>query len=522
MSLIGYLYRTAFKNKLKKALKKPVTYIYFVLVGIYLVSFFVSLPGLVEKLNMANPEGLIIVLSFTAILFLPLNFMSYAKRKGLVFKQSDVQFLFTMPVHPKLVLLYAHLRTIIMGLVLAAFLVPAGVIMFHVPIWKMLLYFIGATVVENVLEGSIMLLLYGNERFSEKTVKVFGHLLMAFLFAMMAYIIYLFLQDKNALRFIHTLVENRVFQAIPVIGWSISFYRLLLLGPTTLNVICTALYFLTTIVFLVMAVKMKCTGLFYEDAMKFADDYEEALKKTRRGEMALVGKRKRFGRASITYKGSGAKAIYYKQILEYKKNRTFIFGWNTLISLAVGIVGVFLFRDEDVKNMGMFVLPGVSAYICFIFSGYSGKWGKEIVNPYTFLIPDSTVKKLWYATLVEHYRSIVDGLLISIPIGVVLRLTPLQIVLGLFIYVCLQANKLYVLVLAEALIGNTLGQFGKQLFKMIFQGIAIGIGAIGAFLGTLLWNLEFGYFIMIVICGLITLAEFYGASTLFYRMENNS
>ena len=31
-------------------------------------------------------------------------------------------------------------------------------------------------------------------------------------------------------------------QMIPVIGWQIAAYRLILLGPTVLNVICTVLY----------------------------------------------------------------------------------------------------------------------------------------------------------------------------------------------------------------------------------------------------------------------------------------
>lgn len=47
---------------------------------------------------------------------------------------------------------------------------------------------------------------------------------------------------------------------IPVVGWNISVYRLILLGPDVLNVICTVLYLLAVAVMIAAAVRMKCDG----------------------------------------------------------------------------------------------------------------------------------------------------------------------------------------------------------------------------------------------------------------------
>ena len=56
------------------------------------------------------------------------------------------------------------------------------------------------------------------------------------------------LSVESALSFINW----PVLQMIPVVGWQIAVYRLVLLGPTTLNVICTVIYSVFT-VFIVAA-----------------------------------------------------------------------------------------------------------------------------------------------------------------------------------------------------------------------------------------------------------------------------
>ena len=56
--------------------------------------------------------------------------------------------------------------------------------------------------------------------------------------------------------------------------------------------------------------------------------------------------------------------------------------------------------------------------------------------------------------------------------------SPLTAVLYILIYACLQANKLYINILGEVLLGDVLGAFGKQIFQMLFQGIIMCIGIV--------------------------------------------
>ena len=62
MGAIGYLYRKTLMNRIKMALRKPVTYIYLVIVVFYFTAVPMSLKVLVDDMGAGNPEGMATVL----------------------------------------------------------------------------------------------------------------------------------------------------------------------------------------------------------------------------------------------------------------------------------------------------------------------------------------------------------------------------------------------------------------------------------------------------------------------------
>lgn len=516
-----FLLKTTTKNRIIKSLKKPVTYIWVIFAIAYLVMVLGSFGTLIDNFNIGNPNGFALVVSFGIFSLLPTNIVTYAKRKGLIFRQSDVHFMFSSPVNPKLVLINAQIKQILLALLINIVVAIMGVIYFRVPILNMLLYFLFAFVIENILETSIMILLYGNETLSEGKIKLFCRSLYAIIAVLLCFGVYLFITYKASWNVIGIFLTHPVIQCVPIIGWNIAFLRLIILGPTTVNVVCTILYCLSAAVLVTLAFKMKCQGEYYEDAMTFADDYAVKREKGRKGQLTLPFKQK-LGKATVEYKGKYAKAIFYRQLLEYKKNRFFIFGMASFFSLAAGIaLAVFgYFTYDKIGKINAFVVPGVSSYITFIFSGYATKWSKELSNPYTFLLPDLPAKKLWYATVIEHIRAAVDGALITIPAAITLRLNIIQIILSILIYVCLQANKLYLNVVTDAIIGKFLGAIGKQLFRVFAQGTVIGICAASAIAAGLILGSEIGYVIMIIISTALTALLALIASKTFENMES--
>lgn len=521
MNAVFYLYRRTFANRLKKALHKPITYFYIALIVLYIFMIPYSFKLMFASMGLDTPEGMVALFTIFAFWVIPANLIAYAKRKGLLFRGSDVHFLFPSPVTPKKILLYAHVKTLLTTLVFSIALTFLGMYIFRIVWWKMLLYFAFSVVLENLLEGSIMLLLYGSERLHEKSRKLAtaGAYLLVGVLVLMG--IYTYIVKGLSLESVLWFLHSDMIQFVPIIGWYVAVVHLLFIGPTVVNLICSALYLLMIMIALYAALRMKCTGEYFEDAIKFAEDYEEILSSKRQGRMDVrFGKKKKFGKASVTYKGGFAKALFYRQLLEYKKNKFFIFDSYTLVSLIAGVGIAWLYLSKkSFGSMGDFVLPGAISYVVLIFTAYSGKWGKELNSPYTFMIPDSPFRKLWYATLMQHIQAAINGCLFVLPGAFVMGMKPITTVLCIIFFIVLNAGKLYIVVVSRVLVGNLLGRTGQQLFQMFLQGLAIAIPILGAVLGFMLGGLDGAYLLM----DLLLLAETVGlmvwAALGFNRME---
>lgn len=519
-----YLYEKTIKNRVKKALKKPVTYIFTLFIIGYIVMVASSLGMMIEEFHVNNPQSLSVILSALIFFILPSNLISYSKRKGLLFRPADVHFVFPAPVNPKQVLLFAGIKNLAINVLLVLFVGAMGIIYFHTGVLKMLIYVLLYLVLENVLEGSMMILCYGNEKLPERFFKVLTVICYVLMAVFVVAAAAMMMKEGPSFKVISDYLSLPVIQIIPVVGWNIAMIRLIFVEATALNIVCTALFLVFTLVLFVLAFRAKCVGEYYEDAAKFADDYEELRVNKKKGIATIsMGKKKKFKNAQVEYKGAYAKAIFYRQLLEYKKSRFFIFGFQTLVSLIVGIgiavMAVLTDMAADNDASKIFVIPGIMAYIIFISSGYATKWSRELENPYTFLIPDGSIKKLWYSTKMEHIRAVADGILITLPGAVAMGLTPVQTVLIILLYVCLMANRLYYFMLADVLIGTVLGTTGRSLVKLFLQGIAIGIAVLAAVVGGMLLGLEAGFLIMIVVTLVFTLLGALGAATSFEKME---
>ncbi len=519
-----YLYQRTIINRIRFALKRPVSYIMGAFIVFYAVMMFFSFQTMVEEGRLGSVENMVTIISGIILLLIPGNIIAYSKRKGLIFRPSEVHFVFSAPVSPKMVLMFAGVKSFAVNILIGIIIAVLGVLWFEVGILQALAFFIFFAVFESILEASLIIFCYGNERLGEKFFKCLVVVMFSFMGVIAGVAVFLLMTKEPSFQLIQDYFAMPVIQLVPIVGWTIALIRLLFLGADTISLIGTVLYLLSVVLVFIAARKMKCTGAYYEDAMKFADDYQKIRQNQKKGIANVPWKRKqKLREATVEYKGTFAKAIYFRQILEYKKNPTFIFGWNSLLCFGLGIaiaaVGYF---NDAVNEFGpgkIFIIPGVVAYVTFIFTGYATKWSKELENPYTYLIPDTPLRKVWYATKIEHYRAIVDGILVTVPGAVVFGIGPVLTVLTVLLYICLQANRLYYNMLADALVGNVLGNFGRSMVKLLFQGFAIGIGIMAAVLAGLFLGVETGFVVMIAVMGVLTFAGAAIASVSFTRME---
>lgn len=525
MKGLAYLYQRTIINRIKKALKRPVTYLMAVFILLYALMICNSLNLMMEGGNFNSPENYVTVLSIFVFWLIPANLISYARRRGLLFRPSEVHFVFSSPVSPKMVLMFAGVKSFSINILIGLVVAVAGAVWVEVSALQALLYLLFFVVFESILEASAIIFCYGNEKLPEKFFKGLVVAMYLFMGAIVGIAAFLMITREPSFGLLQEFFSMPAIQLVPVVGWNVAAIRLIFLGPDTVSLIGAALFLASTVLMFLAAWRMDCTGAYYEDAMKFADEYQERRAKQKKGVASVpwLEKHRKFKRASVEYKGSYAKAIYFRQMLEYKKNPTFIFGWNTLLCLGLGIlIGAVGYFNDAVREFGagkIFIVPGVASYMVFIFSGYATKWSKELENPYTFLIPDTPLKKMWYSTKIEHFRAAVDGIFITLPGAVVLGLGPALTALTVLLYICLQANRLYYGMLADALIGNILGNTGRTLIKTLLQGLAIGIAAAVAVIAGVLVSVEAGFLAMVVMMGALTFAGAAAASVSFAKME---
>lgn len=489
MKPMMYLWCTTFKNQLKMSLRKPSNLIATIFFAGYFFMMLWSFTISVGTFKLGTMD-IAPVLGFFVVLYSPLNLATYAKRKGIAFKKSDVNLLFTAPLSPKFIMLSAKLRTVWADILMSVFVSCVAILGFHISFWKVLVYFFFTTVIKQILETSLVLILYTNETLTEKQRNLISVIIYIILGIFVLSVGACILKNDFQVLSARKIMENSFFQMVPLIGWNVAFVFLLFSEVTVINIIGSVLYLATAVALFIVARKMKCQGEYFEDAMKFADDYEEALRKSKKGEMAVIGKKTKYKQKSIEYKGTGAKAIFYRQLLEYKKNRWFIFGFSSVLYLvfgvALGITGKIIPDFIEVQELRYLIIPGIMAYIGTMISTKKTKWTSELEHPLTFLIPDGAMKKMWYATLAEHIKAFVDGMLITIPAAIGMGLEFDAVILTILCSVFLNAGNIYTELLIRFISGKNVVGVLYNLIKLVFEVILIGVGVIGGFIGWIL------------------------------------
>ena len=103
MRALLYLTKRSMINNLKKAVKKPLTLLVVLACAAYAVFLAVMLAELAVQMKFDSAKGMVIILTVWSLYLFLLNFMSYASRKGILFRPAHAHFIFNAPVDPKVV-----------------------------------------------------------------------------------------------------------------------------------------------------------------------------------------------------------------------------------------------------------------------------------------------------------------------------------------------------------------------------------------------------------------------------------
>lgn len=520
-SSIYYIKRNLI-NRVKQLRYKPLKVIGKLLILLY----FINLPFILQQnfknINFDSPEGYVAVFAVLMIYFGIPGTLSYLKRRGIIFKQENVNFDFIAPFTPKQILLKGFTLNAFYGLILQLAMAVGGYFVFHLKLWQVLLIFVIQLTVSLASDFAIAVIIYASEDLTEKHKSIIRYVAYGLLIAVAVYMIETVVRGMGPVSGrILKMLNSDPLMFVPIYGFEIGVVSLIIKGYTLPRLVSTILSFVTTIILVILAKKCTSTGEYYEDAIKFSEDYRIAVEKNRKtGKSHRVGKKQKvLENARFTIKGNYAKAIFEKQLNEFKKlpllDKIKLPGFAVIASLFF----VFIFGDEKFGEGFSAVVGAISIYInliSFRFLSVDGEY-----NHYSFyLIPDTMSKKVFYSGLLGNIKTLVVSIGLFLPFYIITGQGVVRI-LGtvlMFNSISLIFNYLGkgIIKILESRLGRTFGMFAFVIIGIILSGISLGIGtAVEVFS-----NIEdIGFYFTTVIAILISIILLFINGKLYRNME---
>ena len=112
MKALLYVTKRSLMNNLKRAVRKPAT-LFLILFCIGYAIFLIQIGiTAARKLRFDSAKGLVVLVTIWALYVFFADFLSYASKKGVLFKKGQTHFVFPAPISSKLVLVYSAWMTI--------------------------------------------------------------------------------------------------------------------------------------------------------------------------------------------------------------------------------------------------------------------------------------------------------------------------------------------------------------------------------------------------------------------------
>lgn len=489
-SPLSYLTFTKLKNQIKSIFRTPSQLIYL----IFMVALFgfVIFSGNYAELESGGEfrsitELVSITMAFFTIMFV-LIFSTAFSGGSSMFTMSDVNVVFPSPLRPQKVLFYGLIRQLGLSIMLGFF------ILFQYS-WMHSLYGVsyGALILIIVGYGltiflaqylAMTLFLYTSHNEKAKTfVKVVVYLLTALLVVAVLAKIFTTIdinKPDGALAFTTAadfLVSPIAF-IFPVSGWISG----VLYGITVGNYLYCAIFGAAIIAFaaLLTVFVVKCKNNFYEDIIGAAEVAQSAITAKKEGKVGeVVKKNVKVGKIGLN-KGAGANAIYYKHVVENRRSGVLMISNMSLIFAAVVIFCAFVMRDLGIEAVFF------TATYMQLFSVMLGRFSRELTKPYIYLIPESPVKKLFYAIKESLVSNIVEAIVLFIIVGIIMKASPIDVVIVILARISYSLLFLAGNIAVQRAFGGVSARYLVIVFYILIILLMIAPGALLGALATIL------------------------------------
>ncbi len=450
MSPLIYILRKSLKNLLKGLKKKPPALIGYILGALFIIGFIIIstiMPS--STMKSRSPEQFGVLITIFLFVTAYLNLKQSIDTGSSFFRFADINFVFTSPLKPNKVLLYGfvkHSGTTLIILMFLLFQIPNIKLNYPIDNVGVIILLIGAFFL--FLSLSLLgMLVYSISSKSTDIRGIFMKVLntLSIIFVS-GFFIELYL-TKDLATAANRYFNSDIITYIPLLGWfKVVFF-------STVHGVNSQVYYniiLIAISFVAMGFGIyKVKTDYYEDVLAATEHREELIraKKEGRGNINLYkGKVKK--NIKHKFSGSGAAAIFNKNILEYKKVGFFFFDKVTLIIVLFGVSIKYFMPHPNIIQVLYWTI-----YMLFLFSA-QGRWSQELNKPYIYLIPENPLNKLFFSTLVENIKNLIDGVLLFSTVGFMFKSDLLTIILSIITYTLFGSVFLYGDVISRRIFGG--------------------------------------------------------------------
>lgn len=480
MKGLKYLVLTRFKNSVKDIKNHPSKLITYLFLAAALMLVFVS-GNMGEYGEAIRPteefRAVIIAIYFMTFMLSVLNGLSSG---GTFYTMPDVNLLFLSPIPPKKILAYGILKQ-------AGTSVMVGFALLFQYAWMKSAYGVTAVGMVGIVLGYALVMfisnltaivIYSFSSSDERRKSVIKWALYIICAAAVAYVaVPMFMNPDNFLTIALERVQSPVLTLLPVGGWLGGAAVGFMMGnirSAVIGLILTALYTLLMFLFL-----NKTGSDYYEDVLQATEKASAAITAKKEGKIQsddVNPKNVKVGKEGIG-KGFGATVFLYKHLLENRRGQVFILDKMSLIFALMTIGFSYLIKDAGIAPVFAF-----SVYM-MIFSVGFGRWAKELMMPYVYMIPQSSFKKLVMICAQSIVQMFVESALIFTAAGVIIGSAPAEIIACVIARTSMGILLLAVNILIERLIGS---QLNKALLLFVYFIFAALLMIPGIILGVLL------------------------------------
>lgn len=535
-SALGYLTVTKLKNQIKDLLHSPAKLIYVVFMAAILIF---SVVGRESQGPLESPQPLYqltaILTIFYTLMFLMVLATGGSSAKTPMFTLSDVTLLFPAPLHPNRVLVYGLARqlglSLLMGLLLL-FQYGWMSTVFSITWAHMGLIVLGYAVC--IFLGSFCsMAFYVRTSGNEKATPVLRACVIA---AAVLYLLWMAVSCKGQL--LPLLSGGQDYYAaidgcagflsslpgllFPVSGWVAGIIGGLLTADYTL-VLAGAVLCIAAIVLLAVLV-VTCKNNYYEDVLETAELAQSNVTAQKEGNFnEVVPKNVKVGKTGLG-KGWGASALYYKHRIENRRSGVFFLSNMSLIFMAIVLFMSFVMRAamEGDATAALIASFAMGTYMQ-IFSESLGRFNRELIKPYIYLMPEPPLKKLLYCLKETLISDSIEAVALFVPVGLIVGADPLSIAL------CVVARISFALLFTagNVLVERVFGTVSSKMLVLFFYFIAlllmmlpgVGLGAVlmavlpeavalaGLFLGMAVVNVAISVLVLYLCRNLLQYAE---------------